>query len=515
MKTVIAFLVLAQSLAAQDRYLVQFKDKGTHSIEDFSEKQIFSDRSILRRRKHQIELVVSDLPLYPQYLNQISQHCNKILLLSRWWNGCMIEAFDYQVDFISTFPFVQTVKKAAKGVISQGINSKLSQDFGLGFEQANLLGIVGMHRNGFTGKGVMIGLIDSGFQGVDTDTIFENVAKRFSYFDLIHKETSPRRGGDHGTMVLSTLAAYDKEKFQGVAPDAEFVLLRTENNVEETPAEEFQLLVACEIADSLGVDIINISLGYNEFDDSTQNYTYLDMDGKTTLSSWACNRAAQSGMLVVSSAGNFGDKTWRYISAPADADSVIAVGAVDFQKQLASFSSRGPSADGRTKPDVVAPGYGVIVFNRKGSMTTGFGTSFASPMVAGLAAGILQARPELKSWEIKDLIIKTSSHFATPNDSLGFGLPDFMEAYRRINPTQIEGSETTENVYPKNPLKRGERLCLDFSPIKAFFKDLQGKTQVCQIFQNCILINNDLKGGIYFLEVYGEKYQKKFRVLIL
>ncbi len=507
MKTLIFFLLIG-TLFAQDRYIVQFKDKGSYTTNQFTADDLFAPRGIERRKKHNLSIQQKDLPVYAAYGSQIYPKVKNVLLWSKWWNGCLVEASQDQIKSIESLPFVLKAQKVANGLTPQ----REYIDFGSGFEQAHFLGITAMQQNGFTGKSVLVGVIDAGFVGVDTLSIFSSIQGHYQYIDLIHRSPKPDRGGDHGTMVLSVMAAIESGRFRGAIPDAEFVLFRTENTREETKAEEFQFLRACEIADSLGVDVLNISLGYTGFDDEEQSYSYQDMDGQTALSTWACNMAAQTGILVVTSAGNLGDKNWRYISAPGDSDSVITVGAIDYQRQVASFSSRGPTADGRTKPDVVAPGVGVLVYDRKGKLTTGYGTSFSAPLVTSLAAGLLQAQPQLKSWEIKELIIKSSSLYPHPNDSTGYGVPNFIEAYKILNPNSIEGEG--EYFFLKNPLVRGERICFEKTPKKITINDLSGKTAQYSFDERCIVVKNDLTSGVYFFRVDYGLEQINFKILI-
>ncbi len=311
-----------------------------------------------------------------------------------------------------------------------------------------------MHEGGYMGEGMLVGVFDGGFENVDKVAGFQHLfdenrivaAKNF-----VANDDSVYQYSNHGTHALSCIAGYIPKKFIGTAPNASFILCVTEDVQGEYRIEEYNWLFAAEFADSLGVDVINTSLGYSTFSDASMNYTYDDFDGKTTVITKAAVVAARKGIVLVTSAGNEGNNEWKYVSAPADADSVLAVGAVGLNFERAYFSSVGPTADGRLKPEVSAFGLDVVVINRSGNLATSRGTSFAAPLTTGLVAGFWQANPELSSLEVMDRIKLSGHKAAATGNEVGYGVPNFARA---MDPT-ILGTKTVApqsfKMYP-NPV---------------------------------------------------------------
>jgi subtilisin family serine protease len=311
-----------------------------------------------------------------------------------------------------------------------------------------MLGINQMHQEGFRGEGIQIALLDGGFRGVNTVDAFRDLDIRGTY-SFVHGRNDVYAEGDHGVRVLSALAGFRNGELVGPAHRASFYLFQTEDERNETRAEEAWWLAAAERADSLGVDIISFSLGYYEFDDPRLNYTRQQLDGRTALITRAANAAAATGMLVFKSAGNAANSSWGALTFPADADSIVVVGAVNQTGHYSSFSSRGPTADGRRKPDVAAQGQGTIVILPGGFLTGSNGTSFATPLAAGLAAGVWQAFPELSARQLADMLRRSGDRANSPNDSTGFGIPHF-ERIKNLVTSLPEQNDATIHLFP-NP----------------------------------------------------------------
>jgi serine protease AprX len=307
--------------------------------------------------------------------------------------------------------------------------------------------------------------------------------------------------------VLSILAANIPGQLIGSAPNSEYWLLRTEDVSSEYSIEEDNWISAAEFADSVGADIINTSLGYTEFDDSTQNYSYADMDGNSTRISIGADIASSKGILVVVSAGNLGDNDWEHISAPADADSVIAVGAVDKNIDYAGFSSRGPSYDGRVKPNIAAMGSGTYHQTTNGEIIAGNGTSFSAPIISGLAACLWQKYPELTNIQIKSKIEESANQYASPDIFLGYGIPDFAKASNLTNIEYLEKNKSIKS-YP-NPFSNIINIELNNAKVsiaKVELINLQGQIIYCQVSENNtnkLIINNlgNIPTGIYLLKI--------------
>ncbi|MBR1425886.1 MAG: S8 family serine peptidase [Paludibacteraceae bacterium] len=302
-----------------------------------------------------------------------------------------------------------------------------------------ILGLQPLHDAGFRGEGLTVAVIDDGFYHADDPDVFDT-DRIIAYYDLLHDSL---RQADmfsdpacrHGTYCLSTML-YDSPDFTGTAPDADYILIRTEDDYHEAPYEVHNLIQGLLLADSLGADIISVSLGYFAFDDTTFNYTYDDLNGMSELSRTATD-IARRGRLVCVAAGNSGNAPWHYIYLPADAEDILTVGAVDSAGFIAPFSSFGPTSDGRIKPEVCAWGrqtwlYDPTRYNADtgtyGALFRGNGTSFACPEVAGMAACIWQAYPHLNAAQLRDIIIRSADSYPSPDNQRGYGVPDAARA---------------------------------------------------------------------------------------
>ncbi len=452
---VLLLILLQLSAFAQNQYLVVFKDKAGSTYSVSNPKQFLSDRSIQRRAKQKIAVTERDLPPNASYLTELTKTGAKVLYKSRWLNAALIDTDPITLEKILKLPFVKGLEGAGdiKSARSKGGSDAdaARNKFGLegetdnGFSQTQLamLGADKMHQKGFRGEGMLIGVLDSGFQNADQLSFFKDLFtdKRIvGTFDFVDRELNVYNDHSHGTNVLSCMAAFESGKIVGTAYKASYLLLRTEDVLSETRREEANWLFGAEMADSVGVDVINTSLGYTTFDNPAQNYKYSDMNGDKALATRAADWAAQAGILVVASAGNEGNDTWKYVGTPADADSIIAVGAVASNRTVAAFSSYGPSGDGRIKPDLAAQGQGTLVGTPGNSFSNSNGTSFSSPLMAGFAASFWQAFPELTNMQVRDYLIRSASQYENPDTRVGYGIPDFDKAYEIAELEQLIAS---------------------------------------------------------------------------
>jgi subtilisin family serine protease len=458
---------------AQNQYFVLFKDKANSPYSISRPKEFLSDRSIKRRTNQKIAVTERDLPPNPNYLSEIATTGAKILYKSRWINGALIQTDEATLKKILNLTFVRGLE--GKGDIrntrlneqGQTINKKDKfgnegiLDNGLSQTQLAMLGADKMHTKGYNGKGMLIGVLDSGFLNANKLTFFNdlfNDKRVIGTWDFVNNESNVYNDHNHGTNVLSCMAAFENSRIVGTAYKASYLLLTTEDVASETKREEANWLFGAEMADSVGVDVINTSLGYTEFDNPIQNYKYIDMNGDRALATRAADWAAQAGILVVVSAGNDGSGSWKYIGTPADADSIIAVGAVSSSQNIASFSSYGPSADGRVKPELSAQGANTTIGNTNGTVGLSSGTSFSSPLMAGFAASFWQAFPSLTNMQIRELLIRSANQYTNPDNRVGYGIPNFDKAYELaelealINELKKSGQEVI--VFP-NPINDG------------------------------------------------------------
>ena len=422
------------------KYLVLLKDKEGSPYLVNSPLVYLSQKAIDRRFKQGITIKTSDLPPNPTYISSIQQTGATVIYKSRWMNAVLVEATETQKNTILTLPSVKGIefnrplKQARQSSLKDkfAVENAESLNYGDATAQIQLLGADVMHNQGFHGEGMLMALLDDGFLNVNTSACLQHVVQQnkiVKVYDFVDNDNTVYSQGGHGTAVLSTLAGYIDNQMISPAFGASVALFRTEDITSETPLEEANWLFAAEMADSLGADIISSSLGYSTLDNSADNYTPAMMNGKTALSTRAADFATERGIVVVISAGNSGnDPSWQIITAPADADSVLAIGSVTRTGNYASFSSRGNSADGRIKPDIVAVGSGTALCNTSGFASTSDGTSFSAPLVAGLVAGFWQANPHLTAQEVTRCIRKSGHQFASPTIQLGYGFANFSRA---------------------------------------------------------------------------------------
>lgn len=450
------FMLIVASVSSQYNCWIQFKDKSG-TVGKFSSPEAYlSARAIERRAKQQVSIDSMDLPVSEKYISQVLNYNVGLKTKSKWLNGITVEMTDTSslagiraLSFVKKIeltlvPTNYTALKAAR-TVKNSIETVTDSVYGDSYAQIKIHNGDKLHTAGFRGEGVVIGVLDGGFYGTDMIAAFDslrsqnrllgvkNIADTTSQFFAIP--------ATHGTSVLSAMAANLPGKLIGSAPDASYWLIRTEYAPSEYMVEVDNWVAGIEFADSVGVDVVNSSLGYTTFDYSGMNFSYQSLNGRTSRASIAATIAARKGMVVVNAAGNDGANSWYYISTPADADSILCVGAVDVSGNHASFSSYGPTADGRIKPDVCAVGYQTVVANSSG-IYSGYGTSFASPIIAGLVACVWQALPQYSSVEVVNLMKKYSSLYNSPNNSLGYGIPDVYILY--TDNQSISGVETTE-----------------------------------------------------------------------
>lgn len=421
-------------------YRLYLKDKGDSPFRLENPEEFLSEKSIQRREKQGYSINESDLPYDPSYFECIRQTGATIQTYSKWVNTIVVHVPDMNiVSELENLFFVDSLHCVWRGTLpslregkTEEVTRKKYDDinnYGAAYTQISVNKGHLLHKLGFYGSGLSIAVMDGGFGNVDKISFFDqSKIKEVKSFN--HETTNPLgTSSDHGTNVLSCLLANKPGEFVGTAPQADYYLFRTEVMIGEYPVEEDYWIAALEYADSIGVDIVTTSLGYSTFDDPTMNHTHSQLDGKTIPASRAASMAASKGLLVFNSAGNEGSKTWRKILVPADADSILTVGSVTGNSALSSFSSRGNTFDGRIKPDIMAMGSDVRAIGSSGSIIASNGTSFSTPIMAGLSACLWEAFPQLTNMQIIQLIRKTASHWDNPDSSMGYGIADVFKAY--------------------------------------------------------------------------------------
>jgi subtilisin family serine protease len=389
--------------------------------------------------------------------------------------------------------------------------------YGLAYDQIRMNNGDLLHEAGFRGEGMTIAVIDASFTNVDKIDFF-NPDQILGYRNFTHQKrlSSENEDEGHGTKVLSCMFANKPGYMVGTAPEASYYLIRTEVLGEEYAEEEDYWIAGIEYADSLGVDVVSSSLGYTDYDASSMSYFQSQLDGKTALISRAASMASKKGILLFVSAGNDRDKTWQKISFPADAENVITVGSVDSEKEIAYFSSLGYTEDKRIKPDLLAKGINVSVVYPSGNVFSFVnGTSFSTPILAGLGACLWQALPDLTNLQIIDLLRKNADRFHQPDSLYGYGIPDVYKAYQRTIPAGINPVEKDPSVFYYD--SSGKLLYVNLSVTEC----IGSKLRIFSVLGNLVLQRKSLTGpvnvgfltkGIYIakLEVKGKQYIRKF-----
>jgi hypothetical protein len=426
---------------APRRYYIEFTDKNNNQYSLSDPGAFLSEKAITRRNNQNIPLVENDLPVTRAYIDSVMATGARVLNVSKWFNAVtVVAASDTVLDRIAKYPFVRksTLLKSGSlpvGKLPGGIQSMDAPkvfDYGAsGWQTAIHKGNI-LHSLGYTGKGIIIAQLDAGFYHVDRLPAFSSLWLNNQILgtrDFVIPGSNVFEGHSHGMVVLSIMAGNLPGELIGSAPDASFWLLRTEDTGSEYPIEEDNWASAAEFADSAGADVINTSLGYSQFDDESMNLSYSNMNGNTARITRAADIASSKGMVVVTSAGNLGAGIWHYISAPADADSVLAVGAIDANGYIADFSSRGPTADGRIKPDVVGIGKGTWMADFTSGTRQGNGTSLSAPVITGLVACLWQANRGATARQIVSAVKESSDRYSQPDNDYGYGIPDFSLAH--------------------------------------------------------------------------------------
>lgn len=526
-RLLILAMIFGYTAKAQvNQYFVYFNNKTGTPFSVSQPGQFLSSKSIERRANQEIPITEEDLPVNPAYVQLVKSTGAETFFTSRWWNGVLVECDETTLAQVNALACVNKSILVAPGSRLSGgrkrkIRERKNTTEDVNQFQLQQIGLDEMHADGFRGEGMPIAVFDSGFEGVNSTAPFatllsENRIKHT--FNFVTNSTSVFELDDHGTEVLSIMAAYVSGTYTGGAFKADYYLFLTEDVASEYRIEEFNWTFAAEQADSAGVYIINSSLGYNTFDDPAMDYQTADLDGATAIITRAARKAIEKGMLVVCSAGNEGSSLWKFVTPPADAVGVLAVGSVTSSGAQSTFSSIGPTIDGRIKPDVVALGSGTQVIRANGNVGSSSGTSVASPLVASLAAGIWQTYPFLTAVEVYSLITGTASLSINPNNQLGYGIPHYEAV---INNVETPEPDESVSVFP-NPAFETIKIYireLSHEPVQVNLYDMHGGN-VLRVEQTVTWLNNPLEinvdhlaAGLYAVVVKYGNHSVQARIL--
>lgn len=454
---------------APDTYWVQFTDKNNSPYQVENPSGFLSERAIARRQKQNIAITTQDIPANKHYIDSLKNLGLSIHNVSKWLNGVVIVSKDqalldtlHNISFVANELPKQKFSYFPKSTIHKFPElPKSSIDYAKSENQVKMLNGHSLHSLGFEGEGILLAILDAGFTNTKEIESLQHVwdeGRIIAAKDFVKDEFDMFSAHSHGTIVFSLIAGIIPENIYGTAPNADFVLVRTEKGSSEYLVEEYNWISGAEFADSIGVDIINSSLGYSLFDDPNQDHSYEDMDGRSTPVSIGAIIAASKGILVVTSAGNSGDDPWKYITAPADADSILGIGAVNPDRVIAAFSGRGPSSDGRIKPEISAQGVSTVGQVEPGLLRTCNGTSCSSPLIAGMAACLWQSRPEASAQDIRNAIITASDRSGKPDTIYGYGIPDMLLAQNILDSISPPQGDLTEIILFPNPVGESAQL---------------------------------------------------------
>lgn len=542
---------------APEKYAAWLTDKNNNTYTLSNPGEFLSARALERRARYGIAIDSYDLPVTPAYMNQIGETGVSILHASKWLNAVVFHTTDTNLAvLVGQLPFVAKVTRIpsrkpatrdAQGMMhlqdkqripfieythrppyadplkSAGSNAF---NYGGGLNQIQMIKGEELHNRGYTGEGLIIALLDAGYWHVDQlaafDSLWQN-GRILGTRDFVTPGANVFADDmhGHGMMVLSTMGANIPGQLVGTAPHASYFLIRTEDGASEYVIEEYNWVSGAELADSLGADIINSSLGYTTYDDPAQDHTYEDMDGNTAIATIGADRAASRGILVVNSAGNSGGGAWRYIGAPADGDSVFSIGAVDYLGNYAGFSSKGPTFDRRVKPNIATQGQGAAFISYGGTVSYGNGTSFSSPIAAGMMACLWQAHPELNNMQLMNAVMQTASQSNAPDSLLGYGIPNFLAAHASLSVGNPESPNTPQYAAIPNPFSNGFRIeCIGNPslPLNIELRDIRGTLLLTSIISDCSTPNaitglETFKPGIYILRLTNHATNQSIKLI--
>lgn len=518
-----------------NKYYVQFTDKDNSPYSISAPEEYLSQRAIERRLVQGIPIDLRDLPVNPQYLEGVMKAGAEIINPTKWLNGVTVYASDPAIiEAIELLPYVQGSLKAVNSPSAETFVNKFftntneriapavspkgssgSDVYGPAFDQIQQVNGVQVHENGFRGKGIIIGVLDSGFDNADLLPVFDSLwdsGRILASYDFVADADLSYSTHFHGTGVLSILAANLPGTMVGTAPDASYILVRTEDHITEFIIEEYNWVSGAEFADSAGADILSTSLGYYAFNDPSQDHVYADLDGNTTPITRGADIAAGKGLAVLNSAGNTGQQAWYYITPPADGDSVFTIGGVDSQGNPYVDCGHGPTSDGRLKPNVSARAVMAYYARPDGTFSASNGTSLSTPIISGMLACMWQANPGLSNTELYHATEVNSSLAGNHDDQMGYGIPDFVAVNNYLTVEEPAGNESLSEIgiYPNpyNGMFRVSFASEQEGPARLMIADMTGRMLLekqlsVKAGENTARVDNAaaLPSGIYFLRI--------------
>ncbi len=517
--------------AQQEDAWVYLSDKQNVSASLSDPITILSQKAIDRKIKHGISIDSRDVPVNENYISQLkAQSGITVLAKSKWFNAVHVRGTEINIKALTGLSFVASIDFADKNLnlkqIPQKKKSKLETTtttfiYGNALNQIQMIKGDQLHVSNYTGTGITIAVMDAGFTNVNLMDSFKRLRDAghvLDGYDFVNRDDNVYKNtiSSHGTWVLSTMAGFVDNNYVGTAPDASYYLFITEDALNENPVEESYWVEAAERADSLGVDVINTSLGYTTFDNPNYDYTPSDMNGNTAFITKGANIAFEKGMLLVNSAGNDGNNGWQIVGAPADAEGVLTVGAVDASGDYAYFSSIGSTIQPTHKPDVVAQGLGSAVIDINDALIAHNGTSFSSPILAGGIACLWQALPNKTNAEIMQLVRASASQYNTPDYYLGHGIPNLQLALNNaLSMGESQENNSDVKIYP-NPVSNILNISVpsnDYKIVGILYNILGKKVLEIDVDNNSQMDLSFLNRGLYLLKIDSKSVSKTFKII--
>ncbi len=525
---ILIFLIVLQVSAQEDAW-IYFNDKENTSVYLADPTLMLTQDAIDRKAYFNIPIDFRDVPVSENYIATVESSGVIVMAKSKWLNAVHVRGTIQDISSNISEVFVDKIDFADKTITDLSRPELVQEDkfeeqvelnssYGNTANQTSMIEVDYLHGESFNGEGIKIAVLDAGYPNVNTMGGFQysrDLQKIKAGYDFVNNTTDVYQSSasNHGTLVLSTMAGYIEDQFVGTAIDATYYLFLTEDANNENPVEESYWVEAAEAADSLGVDIINSSLGYTTYDNANYSYSNADMNGITAFITRGADIAADKGILVVNSAGNSGNSSWKIVGAPADASGVFSIGAVDSNGLYAFFSSLGSSDQPTQKPDVVAQGQGSAVITEFNTLGSANGTSFSSPIIAGSMACLWQANPHLTNFELMQVVRETASQFNAPDSYLGYGIPNFKAAHQTLSSTtSIKYNVTT--IYP-NPVQRKLVISSDLSTYDIAVFDSTGNQvlKLVSLSKEEIIDVSSLSIGVYFIQINSDKSTNSFKFL--
>ncbi len=536
-KLLVVLAVFATQFAVaqtQDAW-VFFADKEDVDISINNPISILTQEAIDRKAMHGVTIDARDVPVNEAYITEVKNSTGiTVMAKSKWMNCVYVQGTMANIEDLLNLPYVTSVEYADKDLnflpTNQDSNNKLvfeaeqnnliEYNYGAATNQTEMIAAEYLHEQDFTGEGMIVAVLDSGFPGWETNPGFSHViddGRLLGTFDFFNRTTDVSGTGTHGTNTSSDIAGFIQDQFVGTAPNASFYLFRTEYGPDENPREEAWWVEALERADSLGVDVVNTSLGYQDYDNSNYDHSYEDLDGQTTFAARGANHAFDKGMLLVTSAGNDGNG-FGTVGTPGDSAGMLTVGAVSAAGNYVTFSSRGPTVDGRVKPDVMAQGQNAAIITSTGNVSTANGTSFSSPIMAGAVTCLWQARPEASNATVMQVVRESAHLYDNPTNQMGYGIPNMEDAYIALTTLGIEENLLKSNfaLYP-NPVNDQLNISFPLNTERAQLTiySVLGEQLMQQDVSkalNSVLLES-LSPGMYIAVVEGEGKTNSFKVI--